>query len=110
MLILVLGKGKTGSLVAEVALHAVDDEFVGQAAGLGAFAAVRAALAKGLAGEALAGVGDTQRAVNEDLKRQCFLAELGQLAQGEFACEHGLRNAKLSCKSHAFRRGECHLR
>jgi hypothetical protein len=56
--------------VAEVNLPAVGDEIVGQAAGLGAFAAVGGAAAERLAGEALAGIGHAERAVHENLQRQ----------------------------------------
>jgi hypothetical protein len=56
--------------VAEVDGAAVGDEFVGHAAGLGAFATVGGAAAERLAGEALTGVGDTERAVDEDFERQ----------------------------------------
>jgi hypothetical protein len=56
------------TLVAEVARFPIDDEFVGHAAGLGAFATVRAALAERLAREALSRVGDAEGAVDEGLE------------------------------------------
>src|SRR5437867_13120936 len=51
--------------VAKVFERAIHDEFVWQPAGLRAFAAIRAALAESFAGQALAGVRDAQRAVEE---------------------------------------------
>ena len=56
--------------VAEIDLLAVGDKVVGKPAGLGAFAAVGGAAAERLAGEALAGVGDAEGAVDEDLQRK----------------------------------------
>jgi hypothetical protein len=54
--------------VAEVHGPAVGDKLVGHAARLGAFAAVGGAAAEGLAGEALSGIGDAERAMHEDLE------------------------------------------
>ena len=61
-------RGKQVGLVAEVAHHAVDHEFIGQTAGLGAFTTVSRTAAKGFTRQALAGVGDTEGAVDEDLE------------------------------------------
>ena len=47
---------------------AVDDQFVGQAAGLRALAAIGAASAPRFGREALAGVGDTERAMHKDFE------------------------------------------
>ena len=55
--------------VAEVDFLAVGDEVVGEAAGLGALAAVGGAAAEGFAGQALAGIRDAEGAVDEDLQR-----------------------------------------
>ena len=63
----VLG-GKQITLVAEIAGLAIDDEFVGHAAGLGTLAAVRAALTERLAREALPRVGDAEGAMYESLE------------------------------------------
>ena len=63
----VLGRQEVRA-VAEVAQHAVDHELVRQAARLRARAAVGAAAADGLAGQALARVRDAERAVDEDLE------------------------------------------
>ena len=49
--------------------HAIDEQLIRQAAGLGTLAAVGAAAAEGFAGEALAGVGDAQGAVDENFQR-----------------------------------------
>ena len=48
--------------------HAVHQQAIGQAAGLGALAAVGGAAAPGLAGEALAAVADAERAMHEGLQ------------------------------------------
>ena len=53
--------------VAQGVQAVVDEEVVGQAAGLGALAAVGAAAAPRFRAEALAGVGDAQRAVDKHL-------------------------------------------
>src|SRR5262249_17830411 len=55
--------------VAEVADLAVNNHLVREPAGLGALPAIRAAAAEGLARQALAGVGDTQRPMDEHLDR-----------------------------------------
>ena len=44
-------------MFSEVPDDTVDNDFVGHAAGLGAFAAVGGALAEGFGGEALSGIG-----------------------------------------------------
>ena len=61
-------RGKQVGLVTEVAHHSVDHELIGKAAGLGAFAAIGRTTAKGFTRQALAGVGDTEGAVDEDLE------------------------------------------
>ena len=61
---------------------AVADDLVGHPAGLGALAAVGRPAAEGLAGQALAGVGDAEGPVDEDLDRQLgLLADPGDLAR-----------------------------
>ena len=55
------------TLIAHLAGDAVDDEFVGHAAGLGALAAIGAALPERFTGEALARVGDAEGAVDKGL-------------------------------------------
>ncbi len=47
---------------------AIHHQFVRQPAGLGALAAVGAASAPGFRGKALAGIGDAERAVDEDFE------------------------------------------
>lgn len=85
----VLG-GEEVAVFAHVFFLAVDDEFVGHAAGLGAFATVGGALAEGFGSEALAGVGDAEGAVDEHLERGVFgFVELGDFFDGEFAGENG---------------------
>ena len=54
--------------VAERDELAVGDQLVGHAAGLRAFAAIGRTSAQRLARQALAGVSDTERAVDEDLE------------------------------------------
>ena len=56
--------------VAERHRLAVGDQIVGHPAGLRAFAAVGRASAQRFARQALAGIGDAERAVNEDLQRK----------------------------------------
>ena len=51
-------RGEEVGLVAEVFVVAIEDEVVGEAAGLGALAAVGGATAERFACQALAGVGD----------------------------------------------------
>ena len=71
----VLG-GEEVAVLAEVLGHAIDYDFIGHAAGLGALAAVGGALAEAFGGEALAGVGDAQGSVHEDFD--------GCVRRGEF--------------------------
>ena len=60
-------RGEEVGLVPQLAAGAVDDQLVREPAGLGALAAVGRPPAQGLAGQALAGVGDAEGAVDEDL-------------------------------------------
>ena len=69
------------AVFAEVAGDAIDDDFVGHAACLCAFAAVCGALAEGFAGEALAGVGDAECAVDEDFQRGDWGLGIGRLGE-----------------------------
>lgn len=62
-------RGEEVAVLAEVFWLAIDEDFVGHAASLGAFAAVCGALAEAFGGEALAGVGDAEGAVDEDFER-----------------------------------------
>ena len=102
--------------VAERHLFAVGNEIVGQAAGLGAFAAVGGAAAERFAGEALAGVGDAERAVDEDLERQRHLGgglggvDLRDVGERIFAGEHDELRAELAGELHAGGAGDRHLR
>ena len=63
-----VGGGEEVLLVAKVFLDAVDDELVGEAAGLGALAAVGGAASQRFGGEALSGVGDAEGAMDEDFE------------------------------------------
>ena len=72
---------KQVGLVAQIADHAVDHEFVRQTAGLGAFAAIGRAAAEGFARQALAGIRDAERPVHEDF-------EIKGLALGELLRLH----------------------
>ncbi len=70
---------------AQVDLAAVADQLIGQAAGLGALAAIGAAAAERFAGQALARIGDAQRAVNEHLQRHRGLAvDVGDFVDRQF--------------------------
>ena len=110
---------------AEVDLPAVGDEVVGHAAGLGAFAAVGGAAAERLGGEALAGVGDAERAVDEDLELdggggdrravgRGLLGELGlefaDLGEGVLAGEDDEAGAEIAGEADAGGAGDRHLR
>lgn len=81
----VLG-GKEVAVLAHLFLFAINDELVGHATGLCAFAAIGGALAEGFGGQALAGVGNAESAVNEDFERGVFaLSELFDFFDREFA-------------------------
>ncbi len=89
-------RGQEVGRVAEVAERAVDHEAVREAARLGAGAAVRAAAADRLAREALARVGDAERAVHEDLQLHGGrAADRGDLVDRELAGEDHARRAEL---------------
>ena len=80
------------AVLAEVLDFSIDEDFVGHAAGLGAFAAVCGALAEGFAGEALAGVGDAEGSMDEDFDGRCGFGrggDFGDLLDGELAGEDG---------------------
>jgi len=84
---------------------------VGQAAGLGAQAAVAAALADDRAHRALARVAHTQRPVGEDLDLDgAARADLADLAAAELAGKHGARDAEPRRLDHAGERVYGHLR
>ncbi len=63
--------------VAKLASFAIDDQLVGQAAGLGTLTAVGAAAPQGFARQALSAVGDAQCAVHKNLKWHAGLARDG---------------------------------
>ena len=104
-------RGKDVAAFAQVAEPAVDFEFVGHAAGLGAFTAIGAALPQGFAGEALAGVGHAEGPVAENLDR--FGRGFGagfNFAQGEFARENNLLRIKeLIYQAYSLRAAHGHL-
>ena len=103
------------ALVGKIQCFAVHHELVGQTTGLGTFAAVGAALAEGLTGEALAGVGHAQGAVHEHLQRhiQSPLAQLAlqalQIAQAQLPCQHHLAASQGHGLGHAGGTGDRHL-
>ena len=97
--------------IAEIVLLAVEDEVVGQAAGLRALAAVGAAAAPGLARETLAAVGDAEGAMHKDLDLHGRGGgDLFDLGDGEFACEHHPLHAQAGGPGAALRGGDGHLR
>ena len=105
-------RGEEVALVSQVAQFTIDDHLVRHAAGLGALAAVGAAAAEGFGGEALAGVGDAEGAVDEDFQRQLGMVcgpEAFELAQGEFAGKHGLIDGKAFGEFEPLRGGDGHL-
>jgi hypothetical protein len=105
------GREQEGA-VAGVARLAVDDEGVREPAGLRACAAVGAAAADGLAGEALARVRDAERAVHEYLERVCRWPRgwLRDVVEGELAREDDARGAEGGGELHRARVGAGHLR
>ena len=109
-------RGEEIGLVAEVADHAVDHEFVRQAAGLGAFAAVGRAAAERFARQALAGIGDAEGAVDEDFEVErfalggLFRLHLLHLRDRDFAAEDGERGAETAGVIDARRARDRHLR
>ena len=104
------------AFVAEGHLHAVRDEIVGQAAGLGAFAAVGGAAAERLAGEALAGVGDAECAVDEDFQGELHLrgglggVDFSDVGEGIFAGEDDELGAEFAGEGDAGGARDRHLR
>ncbi len=109
-------RGEEVGLVAEVADHAVDHEFVRQAAGLGAFAAIGRAATERFARQALAGISDAERAVDEDLEVQggalggLFRLHLLHLRNRDLAAKHGERSAEATSVIDARRARHRHLR
>ena len=85
---------------------------VGQAAGLRAVAAVGAAAGLGVADEALAGVRDTQRAVDEELQRRAVNLRGNRLdlLQRQFARQHDLRETGVLQEARLFGRADVGLR
>ena len=82
-------------LVAEVALLAVDDQLVRQAARLGALPAVGRAAAEGFGGQALPRLRHAQRPVDEHFHGHIDRrGDLRDLLDGEFAGEDGSPDAE----------------
>ena len=100
--------------MAEVARFPIDDEFVGHAAGLGAFAAIGAALPERLTRQALSRIGDAESAVDESLE----LHRAGRIGMKEpdlahrvLTGDHGAVEMQQPVgKGERLRRGDCHLR
>jgi hypothetical protein len=107
----VLG-GEEVAFVAEVDEGTVDDHLIGHATGLGALATVGAASAEGFGGEALAGVGDAEGAVDEDFQGEFGMVvglEAFEFAEGEFAGEDGLVDVEALGEFESLRGGDGHL-
>ena len=108
-------RGEEIGLVAEVADHAVDYEFIGQAAGLGAFAAVGRAAAERLARQALAGISDTESSMHEDLEVErfalggLFRLHLLHLRNRDLTAQDGQRGAEAAGVIDARRARHRHL-
>ena len=100
---------KQVALVAEVAQGTVHNEFVGHAARLRAFPAIRTPATEGLAGEALARVGHAQRSVNKCLQRHRG-RELFQFPQRQLPRKNDLLHAEPLSEAHAFGGCNSHLR
>ena len=75
-----------------------------------AFAAIGTALAERFAGEALAGVRDAERAVDESFQRDRRFTKLGEFAERSFAGDDDAFDAEPFHKRDACRRGDGHLR
>lgn len=74
--------------IGEGAFDAIDQQFIRQAAGLGALATVGAAATPGFGGKALAGVSDAERAVDEDFEIGVgFGVDGGDFLEGQLAGE-----------------------
>lgn len=99
----------------QVALLPIHDQLVGEPAGLGAFTAVGAALAEGLAGEALPRIGHAQGAVHEHLQRHVQLTlpqlalQAAQVGEGQLAGEHHPRTPQRCSLRDTGRAGDRHL-
>ena len=98
------------ALIPEIPQRAVNDEFVGHTASLGALTAVGTTLPERFAGQALARVGNTESAMDEDFERHAIRIEALQLPEREFTGQHGTGDPEPPCNFHALRRGQCHLR
>ena len=97
--------------VIEWAQAVIDNHLVGQATRLGALAAIGAAAAPRLGGEALAGVGDAQRAMHKHFQLAGGRgADGADVVQGEFAGQHHAADPKLLRQVDAFGAGQAHLR
>ncbi len=84
---------------------AIHDQFVGQPASLRALAAIGAAAAPGLRGEALPGVGDAQRAVNEDLQLAIGLrGDRADLVERQFAGQRHAPQSEARGQAYALQR------
>ena len=105
-------RGEEVAFVAEVDEGTVDDHLIGHATGLGALAAVGAAAAEGFGGEALAGVGDAEGAMDEDFEGEFGMVvglEAFELAEGEFAGENGLVDVEAFGEFESLRGSDGHL-
>lgn len=97
--------------IAKIPFLAVDEEFIGKPAGLGALAAVGGSAAEGFGGQALAGIADAERAVDEDFDGNGRGdGDLLDIGRGEFARENDPGNAQPANEFHPARLGEGHLR
>ena len=105
----ILGRQKI-RLVAEVDLLAIDDHLIRHATRLCALAAIGAAFAQRFAREALARIGNTQRAMHEGLQRHRAVLEALQFAQRQLTREHRLINVQLLRELQPLGRRDRHLR
>ena len=110
----VLG-GQQITTVAQIAGHPIHNQLIGQPAGLGTLTAIGTALAQGLTGEALAGVGDTQGPMHKHLQRhgQPPLLQLAlqtlQIPQTQFPGQHHPHGPQLGRHGHPGGAGDRHL-
>jgi len=94
----------------EIDVTAVADQFIGEPAGLGALAAIGAAAAERLAGQALSRIGNAQRAMDKHLQLERRLpTDGGDLRDGEFAGEHHPLHSQGFGEADRLGAGEGHL-
>ena len=97
--------------LAEIADCAIDDEFIRQAAGLGALPPIGAAAPQRLARQALAAVGDAERTVNEHFHRRLGAGpDAANVVERQLAGQDDPLDSQPADEFDPARLGERHLR